>query len=175
MRDAFASMRPPNPRHPYPKTEGRPKGLNVLGTFAHHPELTRAFMTFNGHVLFATTLSPRQRELIVLRVAALRGSAYEWAQHAVIAGDNGIGELEVARVTEGPDAPGWSLLDQAMLRAVDELIRDATIGDTTYTTLSAALDDQQMLDLVFTVGAYDVLAMALRVCGTPLDDDLKSI
>jgi alkylhydroperoxidase family enzyme len=173
MREALAPLRPPNPRHPYPRTEGRPKGLNVLGTFAHYPELTRAFMTFNGHVLFASTLTPRQRELLVLRVAVLRNATYEWAQHAVIAGDNGIDEAEVARVTAGPDAPGWSPLDQAMLRAADELVRDATITDATWAVLAGALDDQQLLDLVFTVGAYEVLAMALRVCGTPLDDDLK--
>ena len=173
MRDALAPLRPPNPRHALTRSEGRPKGLNVLGTFARYPELARAFMTFNGHVLFATTLTPRQRELLVLRVAALRDSAYEWAQHAVIAGDNGIDEEEVARVATGPDAPGWSPLDRAMLRAVDELVHDATITDTTWAVLSGSFDDQQLLDLVFTVGAYEVLAMALRVCGTPLDDDLK--
>ena len=173
MRDALAPLRPPNPRHPYPKTEGRPKGLNVLGTFAHHPDLTHAFMTFNGHILFTSTLAPRDRELIVLRVAALRNSIYEWEQHAVIAGDNGIDEDAVARVAAGPDEPGWTPLEHAMLRAVDELVRDATISGATWTVLEEGFDDQQILDLVFTVGAYDVLAMALNVCGTPLDDDLK--
>ena len=29
------------------------------------------------------------------------------------------------------------------------------------------------MDIVFTVGAYDVLAMALRSFAVPLDDDLK--
>ena len=50
---------PAEPRHPFPQTEGRPKGLNILGTFAHHPELTRAYNTFNGHILFGTTLDLR--------------------------------------------------------------------------------------------------------------------
>jgi alkylhydroperoxidase family enzyme len=173
MRDALAGLRPPNPRHPYPTSEGRPKGLNVLGTFAHHPELTLAFMSFYGHVLFQSTLTPRQRELLVLRVAAQRDAAYEWAQHVVVAADSGITEDEIERVTEGPDAPGWSPLERAMLRAVDELLHDATIGDATWAVLRDGFDDQQLLDLVFTVGAYDVLAMALNVCGTPLDDDLR--
>ena len=30
------------------------------------------------------------------------------------------------------------------------------------------------MDVVFTVGAYDVLAMALRTFGVPLDDDLMA-
>ena len=87
MRDALAALLPPNPRHPFPpRDDSRPKGLNVLGTFARHPALAQAFHTFNGHVLFATTLSPRQRELLVLRVAVLRDCAYEWAQHVLLAG-----------------------------------------------------------------------------------------
>ena len=168
MRDALAPLTPATPR-----PEGQPKGLNVLGTFAHHPELTAAFMRFNAHVLYGSTLSPRQRELAVLRVAALRDATYEWAQHALMALDCGIDEAEVARVAVGPDAPGWSGPEQAMLRAVDELVRDATISDATWTALRDDFDNQQWLDLVFTVGAYDVLAMALGMCGTPLDDDLK--
>ena len=173
MRDALAALQPPNPRHAPPPREGRPKGLNVLGTLAHHPELTRAYHTFNGHVLFATTLSPRQRELLILRVAADRGAAYEWEQHVILAGDAGINPDEITRITEGPDAADWSAIDRAMLQAVDELLDDAMIADTTWAELAGALDEQQLMDLVFTVGAYDVLAMAMKSFGIELDDDLR--
>ena len=169
----LAALRPENPRHPFPSRDpGRPKGLNALGLLARHPELSRAFNTFNGHVLFGSTLTPRQRELLVLRVAAVRDSAYEWAQHAVLAGDAGIDPDEVARVADGPDAAGWSPLEQAMLRAVDELVGTATLTDPTWHSLSAELDDRQLMDLVFTVGAYDGLAMAFGAFGVELDDDL---
>jgi alkylhydroperoxidase family enzyme len=173
MREALAALRPPEPRHPLPAQGGdRPKGLNVLGTLARHPALTRAYHTFNGHVLFASTLSPRQRELLVLRVAAVRDAEYEWRQHVVLAGDAGLDRDDIARVADGPGAPGWSAIDAAMLRAVDELVADATIADATWETLAGELDDQQLMDLVFTVGAYDVLAMALRAFRVELDDDL---
>jgi alkylhydroperoxidase family enzyme len=173
MRDALAALRPPEPRHPLPERGGdRPKGLNVLGTLARHPALARAFHTFNGHILFATTLSVRQRELLVLRVAAVRRAEYEWAQHAVLAADAGITGDEVARLREGPDAPGWAPLEAAMVRAVDELLADATITDATWDLLAGELDEQQLIDLVFTVGAYDALAMAFRSFGVELDADL---
>jgi alkylhydroperoxidase family enzyme len=174
MRDALAALRPPEPRHPFPEPrDDRPKGLNVLGTLAVHPALARAFHTFNGHVLFATTLSVRQRELLVLRVAALRDAEYEWAQHAVLAADAGIDADEVARVKDGPGARGWSPLDAALLRAADELVADAAIGDATWFALAAELDERQLMDVVFTVGAYDALAMAFGSFGVELDDDLK--
>ncbi|MBL8776841.1 MAG: carboxymuconolactone decarboxylase family protein [Acidimicrobiales bacterium] len=175
MRDALAAIRPAEPRHPFPNTEGRPKGMNVLGSFAHHPQLTKAYNTFNGHLLFATTLDLRTRELLVLRVAFRRQAAYEWAQHVVLAGDVGISDDEVLRVADGPDADGWSDGDAAIVRAVDELLDDALISDATWATLAATFDTQQLLDLIFTVGAYDVLAMMMRTLGVPLDADLAGI
>ncbi|HZA75457.1 MAG TPA: carboxymuconolactone decarboxylase family protein [Acidimicrobiales bacterium] len=176
MREALAAMRPPEPRHPLPRRDaGRPKALNALGTLARHPALTRAFNTFNGHVQFASTLSARQRELLILRVASVRRCTYEWAQHVVLARDAGLANEEIARVAEGPDGPGWSPLERAMLGAVDELLDDATVTDDTWKVLAAELDEQQLMDLVFTVGAYDAVAMAFRSFGVQLDRDLAGV
>jgi alkylhydroperoxidase family enzyme len=174
MREALAAMRPPEPRHPLPSTDGgRPKALNALGTMARYPALARAYHVFSGHVQYATTLSVPQRERLVLRVAAVRRCPYEWTQHVVLAGDAGLDGDEIARVAEGPDAPGWSPLDRAMLRAVDELLGDATITDATWDLLARELDEHQLMDLVFTVGAYEVLAMALKTFGVEFDEDLR--
>ena len=175
MQGALAALRPANPRHPFPAPDpNRPKGLNVLGTLAHHPDLTAAFHALTGHVLFATTLTPRQRELLVLRVAHLRDARYEWAQHVVLAADAGISGEEVARVAAGPDAPGWDGLEGALLRAVDELVADAEIADATWSVLTEHLDVEQCMDVVFTVGTYEVLAMALKSFGVELDEDLRT-
>jgi alkylhydroperoxidase family enzyme len=174
MRDALAALRPADARLPAPRRDGRPKGLNALGTFAHYPALAKAWHTFNGHVLFATSLSERQRELAVLRVAVLRHAEYEWRQHAVLAGDVGISSEEVARVEEGPDAGSWTAGDRVLLRAVDELVAQAVISDATWQELTESLDTHQVMDLVFTVGAYDLLAMAFRSFGVEIDADLAA-
>jgi AhpD family alkylhydroperoxidase len=174
MRAAMAAMRPAKPLHPFPdQSPGRPKGLNALGTLAQHAELATAYHTFSAHVLFCTTLTLRERELLVLRVAAVRDAEYEWAQHVVQARDVGVDDEEIARVAKGPDAPGWSPVEAALLRAVDELVADARISDATWRVLATEYDVKQLMDLVFTVGAYDLLAMAFRSFGVELDDDLR--
>jgi alkylhydroperoxidase family enzyme len=132
----------------------------------------RAYHVFNGHILFTTSLHPRQRELLILRVASVREAEYEWEQHVILAEEAGIEDDEIARITEGPDASGWSVDDAALIRAVDELLSDAKITDATWATLSDTMDEHQLMDLVFTVGAYDLLAMAFRSFGVQLDDDL---
>jgi alkylhydroperoxidase family enzyme len=175
MREVIAALRPADPRYePPPRRADRPSGLNILGTFAHHTALARAYHGFNGHLLFATSLSERQRELVVLRVAAVRRAEYEWRQHAVLAGDVGIGEEELLAVAEGPDAAGWGPLEAAILRAVDELVAGATVSDDTWTTLARSLTTEQLMDLVFTVGAYDLLAMVFGAFEIELDDDLEA-
>jgi len=174
MKGVLAALVPADAKHPPPPQDpGRPKGLNVLGMLARYPALATAYNTFNGHLLFNTSLSPRQRELLVLRVAAVRECEYEWAQHVVLAGDVGITADEVDRVRSGADADGWSDGDAALLRAVDELLADAFVTDETWATLAGALDTEQLMDLVFTVGAYDLMAMAMRSFGLELDDDLR--
>jgi alkylhydroperoxidase family enzyme len=173
MGEVIAAIRPSNPRHPFPRRDpGRPKGLNVLGMLAQHPALAVAYNTFTGHILFGTTLSPRQREMLILRVASVRQAIYEWKQHVVLASEAGLTTDEVTRIQLGADAIGWSSLDGALISAVDELVRDARVTDQTWEVLAAHLDVQQLMDLVFTVGAYDALAMAFRTFAIPLDDDL---
>jgi alkylhydroperoxidase family enzyme len=175
MRDAMMAMMPPNPRHQRLQREGRPSGVNILGTLAHHPALAHAFLTFNGHLLMATTLTERQRELLVLRVAAVSKSSYEWAQHLFLAGDVGISDDEIAWIAWGPDAPMWSVLDAAFLRAVDELVGDGTISAPTLDVLRDNLDVQQILDLIYTVGCYQSLAWMLRSFDIDLDDDIVEL
>jgi alkylhydroperoxidase family enzyme len=173
VTQGIKALLPPGAERPLRRRKGGSQGHNVLGTLARHPELMRAYHTFNGHILFTTSLSDRQRELLILRVAARRDAAYEWAQHVHLAAEAGIDDAEIARIAVGPDAPGWSVEDAAMVRAVDELVHDAMISDTTWTQLSQTLDEHQLMDLVFTVGAYDLLAMAFRSFGVELDDDLQ--
>jgi alkylhydroperoxidase family enzyme len=173
MRDALKALRPEGTARPPLSPEGRSKARNALGTFAHHPVLAKAFHTFNGHILFTSTLSDRQRELLVLRVATVRDAEYEWAQHVLIAGDAGITREEIERIRSGGSAPGWTPLEAALLDAADELLADACIGDATWATLAAEFDHPQLLDVIFTVGAYELVAMVFKSCGVELDDDLR--
>ncbi|AYJ52086.1 carboxymuconolactone decarboxylase family protein [Rhodococcus sp. P1Y] len=140
----------------------RTAGMNIVGTLANHPALAMAYLTFNAQLLTGNSLTTRQRELLILRVAHLRRSDYEWAQHALIAKDVGISAEETARVAEGPHAEGWSHVERVMLTAVDDLILDGAISADTWTELGEYFGHTRQIDLVFTVGTYAMLAMALR-------------
>ena len=145
--------------------------LNIFRTLAHHPKLLKRWTVFGNHVLYGSTLPARERELIILRTGYLCGSGYEWAQHAEIARRSGLSDVEVERIAEGPDAPGWSNDDRLLLRATDELSDAKFISEPTWTQLSARWNTQQLLDIVFAVGQYTLVSMALNTFGVQLEDD----
>lgn len=153
-------------------TRGKP-AQNVFATLVRHPKLFKRWTPFGGHLLFASSLAPRQRELLILRAAWLTRAEYEWGQHVEIAKRAGLGEADIARVASGPDATGWAEDEAALLRAADELWEDACLSDSSWAALSRRLSETQLMDLVFTVGAYAMLAMALNSFGVRLDSGLR--
>lgn len=127
---------------------------NALGFLLHHPVLTRRFLAFNTHLMARSDLPPRIRELAILRTAWRRRCRYEWAQHVLIGREEGVTERDLDEVRSG--AP--TLVN----RAVDELESAGRLSDATYAELASELDVRQLMEFVFTVGAYGMLAMAFN-------------
>ncbi|MDX6740824.1 carboxymuconolactone decarboxylase family protein [Actinocorallia sp. A-T 12471] len=151
--------------------EGHQSGSNLLGVFARHPALAKAYLVFNGHLLNGSALSARQRELLILRVAHLSACPYEWAQHTILGVRAGLTPEEIARIPDGP-GPGWAVGDVALLAAADDLLTRGEVSTETWTALADSFDDRGVMDVVFTVGAYALLAMALRSFGVQPEAEL---
>jgi alkylhydroperoxidase family enzyme len=146
--------------------------LNIFATLAHHPDLLRRWLVFGTHVLAKSTIDARARELLILRTGWNCRAEYEWGQHVVIGKLAGLSDEEIQRITAGPDAPGWDPFDAVLLRAADELHRDSRIGDATWKALSARYDTKQLMDVIFTVGQYTLVSMALNTLGVELDEGI---
>jgi alkylhydroperoxidase family enzyme len=146
---------------------------NVFKTVAHHPDLAKSLDAFAiGHILNSesSTLLPRHRELLILRIGWLCKSEYEWSAHSRIARDIGFTDDELIRITTGPGAPEWTPFEATLLRAVDELHSDAFVTNATWQALSEQYDTQQLMDLVATVGTYNMVSMILNSWGVQLEE-----
>ena len=147
--------------------------FNIFKTLAHHPDLFRRWLVFGNHVLFKSTLPPRERELIILRIGWLCEAEYEWGQHVLIGKETGLTAEEIDRIKAGPNARGWSEPDKLLLQATDELRKDAFVSDSTWQGLTKHFDKKQLMDMVFAVGQYNLVSMALNTLGVQLDDGLE--
>jgi alkylhydroperoxidase family enzyme len=149
--------------------KGRPV-TNIMATLANYSKLYNRWRVFGNHVLFKSSLPARDREILILRIGWLCHAEYEWGQHAIIGKQCGISEEELQRIIEGPEAEGWDSFDTTLLRAVDELYVDSFISDKTWKKLAEKYTTHQLMDVVFTVGQYNLVSMVLNTLGVQLEE-----
>jgi AhpD family alkylhydroperoxidase len=160
-RQALSVMLPEERRNP-------DAAGTLLSTLVRHPDLTKAFLRFNVHLLMRSTLPARIRELVILRVAHRTGCVYEWTHHVDIGLSAGLSEDEIAGIQRGEAADEF---DRTLLGAVDELFDKYELSDATWSALSERFDERQRMDFIFTVGCYSALAMALNTFGVEVEKD----
>jgi AhpD family alkylhydroperoxidase len=141
-------------------TGGRPP--NLFTTVAKHRRLYRAWLRFAAALMPGGDLPRAESELVILRVAHNHDCIYEWRHHEHLAQRAGLSAAEVERVRSGPDAPGWSPRQSALLAATDELHDERVLGESTWQRLSQHLSETEQIELLMLVGHYAMLAMLLN-------------
>jgi alkylhydroperoxidase family enzyme len=147
--------------------------FNIYTTLANNPDALTAFLAWGSYVLRRSSLDPRQRELVILRIGYLCCAGYEWAQHSRLGKQVGLTEVELTRIKIGPQSIDWNSPDRALLTAADELHHDHFVTDATWQLLQSHLTEQQCMDLVFIVGHYTQVCMILNTFGIQLDEGLE--
>ncbi len=173
--EAQAALRVGFPRAADQFLSGAPDGPplpTVLGLLLNHPKLAGPWFAYNNVLLFDPAIDPRQRELMILRVAWRARGDYEWLQHVRLAQQLGVTNAEIEAIAVGADARSWSPVEADLLRAVDELFDDSRIGDATWARLSDHFDTRQLMELTFVVGSYLCLAFVFNSADLPLDPGL---
>jgi 4-carboxymuconolactone decarboxylase len=145
--------------------------LNIFRTLVRHPDLYRKWSAFGRQVLAHSTLDARTRELVILRTGHLCRSPYEFHQHTRIGKRAGITDAEIERIKLGASAPGWTPLEQICLTATDELHSEQRVSDATWSELSRHFDTKQLIDLVFVIGQYTLVSMALNSLGVQIESE----
>jgi 4-carboxymuconolactone decarboxylase len=142
----------------------------VLEMFAQHVPLGDSWMHFTDMLAGADSrLEPEDRELLILRVAWLTRSGYEWVQHARMGVDAGLTSEQVASVPHWRESELWSPKERALLAAADEIVDGSVVGDETWRELGVSLDPAQLLEVLFVVGGYQCMAAVLNTVGLQAD------
>jgi hypothetical protein len=89
--------------------------------------------------------------------------------------DAGLTEVEIRRVTEGPDAAGWSDFDTALLTAADELHTSRFVSTVTWNTLAQRYSESQQREVVLIVGNYTQLSMFHNALGAQLEPGVAGL
>jgi AhpD family alkylhydroperoxidase len=138
---------------------------NILGLFAHHPQLASHWLAWNAALLETTTISPHDREVLILRVAWRTQCHYEWAQHVAIARGAGMTDAELAALATD-DAPG---IDPDLVTAADQMLDEHRVDERTWARLAQRFEPRELLEVLFLVGSYAALAQVLNSVHLPPD------
>lgn len=153
----------------------RTKGFapNVLATMLHHPSLAGSFNRFGNVLLREPAIGHRERELMLLRVAWRTRARYEWVHHVRLAERYGLDASDVEAIAQG-DSGSWSPLERDLVVATDQLLDHYRIDDDTWGRLRGQLNDAQLVELPFIVGAYTCLAMAFNSWELQVEDGVDA-
>src|SRR3954470_21400635 len=110
---------------------------NAMRTLLNVPEIVDGLWPYTNYLSEESTLSPRHRELLILRVAWLCGSDPLWATHAARARRAGLTNADIRYIADGPERAGWDPFDATLLRLADQLFRNSSVAEQTWQALAA--------------------------------------
>lgn len=137
------------------------KPINLYRTLAAHPALLDAWMEYAWGVRLAPRTPRALRELLILRVAQLSGSAYEWTAHVEMARAAGVSEGAIAGLDHWGEAGVFDERERAVLACVDAM-HGGDVDDATFAALRARFTDPEIIELTLTASTYLGLATLLN-------------
>jgi AhpD family alkylhydroperoxidase len=153
------------------RTVGAPQ-MHLFATLGQHKRLFLAMMPYSA-LLLRGRLPRADTELVILRVAHLRGSEYELQHHRRLGRRRGLDDQTQEMIFAWPNATGDSsgLTDRqrALLSATDEFINKRSISAEVWQRLTAHLDRRQLIEFCMLAGQYDGLAATMSALEIPLD------
>ncbi|OBG92237.1 4-carboxymuconolactone decarboxylase [Mycobacterium sp. E3251] len=148
--------------------------MHLFTTLGQHRLLFLAWSIYSGRVLRGR-LPAIDTELVILRVAHVRGCEYELQHHRRMAAKQGLDADLQAAIFAWPERldrveARLTVRQQALLTATDEFVKDRTITDATWQQLAEHLDRRQLIEFCLLASQYDGLAATMAALDIPLDN-----
>jgi len=153
----------------FSRIAGRATGTTppaIFTTLGRGKGLFWGWLHFAGRLMPGGKLPRRETEMVILRVASLRGCDYEFEHHVRLGRRAGVRAADVERIRIGSTADGWQTHEALLMRITEELLGTQDLTDATWAELRASYDERTAIELLLLIGHYDMLAttlMTLRV------------
>jgi 4-carboxymuconolactone decarboxylase len=141
--------------------------LGPFGLMLLSPEIGDAVQRVGAALRFGGSMSARSRELAILTVAATKRSAFEWWAHERAGEAAGLTPGQLQQILDGDDVAGLEATDETVVRTARSLVRRGNLDDTEFAEADRVLGQDGLAELVWLVGYYSTLALALEVFTPP--------
>ncbi|MFC8044195.1 carboxymuconolactone decarboxylase family protein [Nocardia sp. NPDC057353] len=137
------------------------RDAQLFSTLGRTRGLFRGWLHYSGKLMPGGRLSRHEAELVILRVAQLRGCDYEYDHHVRLGRRAGVTAEIVERLRAGSGADGWSERQRALLAAVEQQVTERDLDDATWQALAAHYDERELIEIVLLINQYDGLAATI--------------
>ena len=136
---------------------------------ANNPGVARVAFTQLMQLLENNRLDTRLRELMIMRIGWVTGSAYEWTNHWRVATTADIPPEDVLAVRDWRNSDRLTAADRAIRTATDECLEGKSISDAVWTELAKHITDPaQQVEFVVAMGNWLMFSMLFRNLRIPL-------
>lgn len=163
IREFFAIMEGPH-------TLEQGTRFTAQAVMANHPELATEWARYNRFVARDLDLPDTLREIAILRTAWNLQAGYEWYQHRIIARRCGLSEAQLEAVKQGEGAAIWEDRERFIIRAADEICANAEASAETVESLLQHFGKRQLLEILWTIGTYGMLAWIFNSLRMPIEE-----
>lgn len=150
--------------------------MNIFRALLHAEHAAEPLIRTLTTLITDAALDDRIRELVIMRVAWLTRSDYEWTQHWVIARRLEISAEDLLAVREDWQGhASFGPAERAALAAADEVVATGSVGDATWAEVCAAFaTERERVELVVSIALWRLVSTVLTTFEVPLEDDLSS-
>jgi 4-carboxymuconolactone decarboxylase len=145
--------------------------------YMRSPELADKVEAVSDYVRWGTGLQPRLTELAIMITARQWSSQWIWRGHYRAAVRGGLDPSVGADIATGK-RPEKMKEDEALLyNYATEMYRDKAVSDATFNAAVKQFGEKGLIDLVATMGYYDMVAMTLITAKAvaPKEDDVPQL
>ncbi len=147
----------------YEKVEARgQKVINLWKVIGHLPYIGLNYQRMGNSILKGEELSPKLRELAVLRVGYLDKSAYEFTQHTRIGLRAGLSREQIDQIAAWEKSSVFTDEERAILAYTDAVERDIQVDDETFANLKKHLNEHQIVELTAAITFYGMTCRILE-------------
>ncbi|AWZ01963.1 carboxymuconolactone decarboxylase family protein [Rhodobiaceae bacterium] len=148
-----------------------PATLNIFRIMAHAETTFAPQLQLGSAILTRQKLSHIDRELLILLVSKVEGGEYEWHQHCPIALAVGITQSQIDALERLEfSADHFSPPQQALLAFGHQVIENVRTDSETFGTLKENFSDQEVVEMILTIGFYMTMVRLTETTETDLDD-----
>ena len=140
---------------------------------ANNPGVARVAFHQLLQLLENNSFDTRLREMMIMRIGWVTGSAYEWTQHWRVAAQAGIPAEDMLAVRDWQNSDRLTAADKAILAATDECLEGKSISDAAWAEVTKHVTDPgQQVEFVIAMGNWMSFSLLFRNLRIPLTPDL---